>query len=391
MKFAKLIGAFFIFLSLIFISQNSNASTLETMDSTHEVQTESTVPNIDQSNPEEQVELSDSSSSDKNTTSTFQQEEIGLSSNTETIEDSSALPLENTNNTSLTMSSSEEEPIPNEFPETQNTTSESTTETNEIREPVTTTDSSSSNTDGISIEEYMLNVANFNKLSIADVKNLFYVEGETVLYIGRPTCYYCRQFSPELKEFNEIIGNTLSYYDTDGLDFDEQAANLIFVQIGIPGTPTTMYIKDGQIISAWVGGELTGKELYDFLFQNQKSDPIDSRQELEKDTAEENNNDIHDKSVVFPAKKPTIAPMPTISETNPKNIQIKSEPPRRGNEVQKVKSLQSKNELNKLSDGMKTIPKLGEQKSSFTIIEIALLFTGFLFIVTIKNKQTKKN
>lgn len=30
--------------------------------------------------------------------------------------------------------------------------------------------------------------------------------------------------------------------------------------------PTTMRLKNGKLVSAWVGGEKTGQEFYDFLF-----------------------------------------------------------------------------------------------------------------------------
>ena len=33
----------------------------------------------------------------------------------------------------------------------------------------------------------------------------------------------------------------------------------------MPGTPTVMRIKNGEIANAWVGGGKTATELYDFL------------------------------------------------------------------------------------------------------------------------------
>ncbi|EAE0903710.1 hypothetical protein Y136_15450 [Listeria monocytogenes] len=137
----------------------------------------------------------------------------------------------------------------------------------------------------ITVEEYKKNVKDFHQLSIIDVEHFFTQEKNGVIYIGRPTCYYCREFSPELKRFNLLLGNTLSYYNTDGSDFNEYAADLIFKQIGIPGTPTTIYLKNGQIVSAWVGGGITAAKLYAFLFQNE---PKTEENQPSTDTVEEN-------------------------------------------------------------------------------------------------------
>ena len=55
----------------------------------------------------------------------------------------------------------------------------------------------------VSIPQYEENVADFNHVPMTDVYAMFTEDGkEHVIYVGRPTCYYCRQFSPALKEFN---------------------------------------------------------------------------------------------------------------------------------------------------------------------------------------------
>lgn len=90
----------------------------------------------------------------------------------------------------------------------------------------------------VTIPQYEENVADFNHVPMTDVYVMFTEDGkEHVIYVGRPTCYYCRQFSPALKEFNTLMDNRLEYYNTDSQDFDEEAANFLFGTIGIPGTP----------------------------------------------------------------------------------------------------------------------------------------------------------
>lgn len=119
----------------------------------------------------------------------------------------------------------------------------------------------------VTITQYEENISDFNQVSITDVYSMFKEDGkEHVIYFGRPTCYYCRQFSPDLKDFNTLMNNRLEYYNTDSQDFDEAAANFLFRTVGIPGTPTIIRLQNGQIVSAWVGGGISGQELYDYLF-----------------------------------------------------------------------------------------------------------------------------
>lgn len=104
----------------------------------------------------------------------------------------------------------------------------------------------------VSREEYEANVADLPKISLDDVRNAFTEDGRAhAIYFGRGTCYYCRQFSPELKVLNQLMDGRLEYYDTDRKDFDR---NYVFGDIGIPGTPTLPYLENGQLLSGWVGG-----------------------------------------------------------------------------------------------------------------------------------------
>ncbi|MGQ7340405.1 thioredoxin fold domain-containing protein [Streptococcus suis] len=119
----------------------------------------------------------------------------------------------------------------------------------------------------ISLEDYQETVAAFQKIDIGAVRAAF-TEGnqEHLLYFGRGTCYYCRQFSPELKNLHQLTGGKIEYYDTAGDDFDDTAKEFLFKEVGIPGTPTILYIKNGQVLAGWVGGGISAQELYDYFY-----------------------------------------------------------------------------------------------------------------------------
>ncbi|HEL2383517.1 TPA: hypothetical protein TZS71_001283 [Streptococcus suis] len=130
----------------------------------------------------------------------------------------------------------------------------------------------------VTIEEYATNVADFKKVTIDDVHAAFTADGlEHTLYFGRGTCYYCRQFSPDLKEFNQLIAGQLEYYDTDSAD--DEAKEFLFKTVGIPGTPTILYLKNGQPVSGWVGGGVNAQQLYDYLYLGKS--PEQPAEELE--------------------------------------------------------------------------------------------------------------
>ena len=116
-------------------------------------------------------------------------------------------------------------------------------------------------------EEYEQNVADFKKVDIEAVRQSFTEDQlEHTIYFGRKTCSHCRQFSPELKEFNNLIEKKLEYYDLDGKDFDGEAREFLFKKVGIPGTPTILYLRNGHPISGWVGGGATAQQVYDYMY-----------------------------------------------------------------------------------------------------------------------------
>ena len=115
-------------------------------------------------------------------------------------------------------------------------------------------------------EQYQENVENLTKVSINDVYQMFTPdENKHLLYVGRPTCYYCRQFSPELKKLNQLT--PVEYYNTDGEDFDKNASDFLFGTVGIPGTSTLIRLENGQAISGWVGGG-GADDIYRYMFKD---------------------------------------------------------------------------------------------------------------------------
>lgn len=122
----------------------------------------------------------------------------------------------------------------------------------------------------ISVETYEKNLENVIQISYSDVTNMLTEDGgDHILYIGRPSCYYCRQNSPVLKDFNTLIDGQLLYYNTDSDHLDRESRKVLFDKLGIPGTPSVIRLKNGQLVSGYVGSAPDAKAIYQAVFASE--------------------------------------------------------------------------------------------------------------------------
>lgn len=264
-------------------------------------------------------------------------------------------------NTELTDSSTEAPAVSSE--EAPNTSKETSVneESEEVSDVTTETPAPE-----ITQEQYQENVADLTKVSINEVYQMFTSdENKHLLYVGRPTCYYCRQFSPELKKLNEL--KPVEYYNTDGDDFDENAKNFLFGTVGIPGTPTLIRLENGEVISAWVGGG-DANDIYHYMFKNIESSSIEQTSSEDEDTIE--NNDQENQSLSNEQGKDEVV----NKETNTPYTTLSVTP-----------TTSNKEATGKVSDTVvaqatnTTLPKTGEKKDSLIILGtlVSLFAYGF--------------
>ena len=116
------------------------------------------------------------------------------------------------------------------------------------------------------IETYNDNVKDLKKISFKELKDIYDSGVATYIYIGRPSCPHCRALSPAIKQVNILKGYKIYYYNTDGNDFNDEARNLIYNIIGIPGVPSVFCLKNQQIVSGWVGDGIDASGLNEHLF-----------------------------------------------------------------------------------------------------------------------------
>lgn len=257
----------------------------------------------------------------------------------------------------------------------------------------------------VTIDEYNQNVANFNKVNTDTVKTMVTENSnnlDQVLYIGRPTCYFCRQASPHLRDFNQLINNQLYYYD---IDAEPSAHDFAFKEIGIPGTPTTMRLKNGKVVSAWISGEKTGQEFYDFLFSadaNKLADSYTIKKTVSTDTSNPvitNNQNV----------EPTVKHIPTnISQlkeekTTTELVNTTSQPFKPVKKIQNPATTTNKKNKNSVLPQLGVvplyhqplfklpIPKIPKQlERTIMLITFLVLYLGFLICLWLSWKEINK-
>ena len=137
----------------------------------------------------------------------------------------------------------------------------------------------------VSVETYEKNLENLKPVSYSDVTNMLTEDGgDHILYVGRPTCYYCRQNSPVLKDFNTLIDGQLLYYNTDSNQLDRESRKILFDKLGIPGTPSVIRLKNGQLVSGYLGSAPDAQAIYQAVFkeETEKTETPEGTEVVEK-------------------------------------------------------------------------------------------------------------
>ena len=137
----------------------------------------------------------------------------------------------------------------------------------------------------VSVETYEKNLENLKPVSYSDVTNMLTEDGgDHILYVGRPTCYYCRQNSPVLKDFNTLIDGQLLYYNTDSDQLDRESRKILFDKLGIPGTPSVIRLKNGQLVSGYLGSAPDARAIYQAVFkeETEKTETPEGTEVVEK-------------------------------------------------------------------------------------------------------------
>ena len=123
-----------------------------------------------------------------------------------------------------------------------------------------TTNSSNNSSNDNSIPEDQQ--GDLNEIGIDEYLDLKEGNNASIIYVARPTCHYCQEMEPIVKNIVYEYGITVNYLNTDELD-DEGQAKFIksddyFDKKGGYGTPMLIIVKDDEFVDVLEG--LTDKD-----------------------------------------------------------------------------------------------------------------------------------
>ena len=101
-----------------------------------------------------------------------------------------------------------------------------------------------------------------NEIDIDEYLDLLKGDEASIIYVARPTCHYCQEMEPIVRNIVYEYGIEVNYLNTDELDDEGQAdfieSNDYFDEEGGYGTPMLIVVKDDEFVDVLEG--LTDKD-----------------------------------------------------------------------------------------------------------------------------------
>ncbi len=101
-------------------------------------------------------------------------------------------------------------------------------------------------------ETVTLETAGFNEVTLDEYLNLIKGTEKSIILVARPTCGFCEQFTPILKQAMDEMNLTINYIDTDKFDQDEYTTfnnSLDYLKNNQWGTPLVLIVQNNQVVS----------------------------------------------------------------------------------------------------------------------------------------------
>ena len=99
-------------------------------------------------------------------------------------------------------------------------------------------------------------VSQFNEMTVDEFLTKMKEGGTEVLYVGRPSCGYCVQFVPIMKEAQKDLGFKHNYIDLEKIS-SEDSVKLTeldsYIEDNFGFTPMVLVFKDGKFVNGTVG------------------------------------------------------------------------------------------------------------------------------------------
>jgi predicted bacteriocin transport accessory protein len=111
----------------------------------------------------------------------------------------------------------------------------------------------------------------YNNVDLKELAEVFKSNELSLIYIARPTCGHCQEFSPILEKATKEYDLTINYINIDTLTTNEQQEEYMsihgFLKSSGFSTPTLLAVKQGGIFDLIIGAVDEGT-LKEFLIKN---------------------------------------------------------------------------------------------------------------------------
>lgn len=106
-------------------------------------------------------------------------------------------------------------------------------------------------------------VQDFTKLSPTEADELLSNEEGTIVFIGRPTCPYCRKFAPKLHKVSTEHKVQVNFVNSEHPDYTQELKDFR-EKYGVPTVPGILY-ADGNNVKVRCDSSMTEKEIASFV------------------------------------------------------------------------------------------------------------------------------
>ena len=133
----------------------------------------------------------------------------------------------------------------------------STSTTTSSEENNSSNDSSSTDTSSTSSDIPEDEQGDLNEIDIDEYLDLKKGDEASIIYVARPTCHYCQEMEPIVRNIVYEYGIEVNYLNTDELDDEGQAefvqSDEYFDEKGGYGTPMLIIVKDDEFVDVLEG------------------------------------------------------------------------------------------------------------------------------------------
>lgn len=102
------------------------------------------------------------------------------------------------------------------------------------------------------IENVALEEAGFNEVALDEYLELIKSPEKNIILVARPSCGFCEQFAPVLKQAKEDLGLIVNYINTEKFsneDWEVFSNSLDYLNSEEWGTPLTLIVQNGEVVA----------------------------------------------------------------------------------------------------------------------------------------------